>query len=106
MKSFSTRNIGAAFTGDSVVVQNQVYVISEVPTLTSSSPFLGERIWCRICKAHTQFVSIHDATRLAAVSRRSIYRYIEAGKIQTFKLAGTGQYRVCTSCLIQDKRTE
>jgi hypothetical protein len=74
--------------------------------VTSSSPFLGERIWCRICKAHTQFVSIHDAMRLAAVSRRSVYRYIEAGKIQSFKLAGTGQYRVCTICLIQDKRTD
>jgi len=74
--------------------------------MTSSSPFLGERIWCRLCKAPTQFVSIHDATRLAAVSRRSIYRCIEAGKIQSFKLAGTGQYRVCMSCLIQDKKPD
>ena len=74
--------------------------------MTSSSPFLGERIWCRICKAHTQFVSIHHATKFADVSRRSVYRYIEQGKIQSFKLAATGQYRVCTSCLIRDKRTD
>jgi len=73
--------------------------------MTSSSSFLGERIWCPRCKDHTQFVSIHHATKFADVSRRSIYRYIEAGKIQAFKLAGTGQFRVCTSCLIQDKRT-
>ena len=75
--------------------------------MKSSSPFVDERIWCRLCKAHTQFVSIHDATRLAAVCRRSVDRYIEAGKIQSFRLARTGPYRVCSGCLLgQDEKAE
>ncbi len=75
--------------------------------MKSSPPFLGEEIWCHLCQAHTQFVSIHHATKFADVSRRSIYRYAQAGKIQFFKLARTGQYRVCSGCLLsQDKKSD
>jgi hypothetical protein len=73
--------------------------------MTSSSASLGDRIWCPLCNGHTQFVSIHHATRLADVSRRSIYRYIEAGKIDFFKLARTGQYRVCSGCLLSQGKS-
>jgi hypothetical protein len=66
----------------------------------SSLTFLGEQVWCITCNTHARFVSIHHATQFADVSRRSIYRYIESGKIQFFKLAGAGQYRVCSGCLL------
>src|SRR5437867_13426315 len=68
--------------------------------LSSSPSILAERIRCSRCNDHTQFVSIHHAARSADVSPRTIYRYIEAGKIQFFRLAGTGHYRVCIGCLL------
>ena len=71
--------------------------------MTSSST-LGDRVWCVLCNDHVRFVSIHHATQFADVSRRSIYRYIEAGKIQFFKLARTGQYRVCSGCLLSQSK--
>ncbi len=75
--------------------------------MTSSPAFVGERIWCPFCKDHTQFVSIQHATKFADVSSRSIYRYIESGKIYSFRLAGTGPYRICMGCLLsRDKKAD
>ena len=75
--------------------------------MKSSPSFLGERIWCARCKDHTKFVSISHATEFADISARSIYRYIEAGKVGFFRVARTGPYRVCSSCLLsQDKKAD
>jgi predicted DNA-binding transcriptional regulator YafY len=75
--------------------------------VTSSSQISDGRVWCELCNDHVRFVSIHHATLFGDVSRRTIYRYIDSGKIRFFKLAGTGQYRVCSGCLLsQSKPTD
>ncbi len=62
--------------------------------------FTNQKIWCPACKDHHQFLRIPSAARLLEVSCRTIYRHIEDGSIQVFKLGGTGRYRVCIGCLL------
>ncbi|PYT08643.1 MAG: hypothetical protein DMF60_04315 [Acidobacteria bacterium] len=57
-------------------------------------------IWCPLCKAPSRFIKVQTAATLVDVSRRTIYRYIEEGKIHAFRVAGAS-YRVCRSCLVQ-----
>lgn len=59
-----------------------------------------QKIWCPICKNHHRFLRIPTAARLLEVSRRTIYRHIEDGSIYVFKLGGTGDYRICSGCLL------
>lgn len=61
---------------------------------------VGERFWCPRCKDYAQLLKIHKAAKLVDVNRRTIYRYIEEGKVQTVKVAGKA-YRVCSLCLLK-----
>ena len=63
--------------------------------------FTGRRIWCPSCKDHVEFLRIEAAARLAEVSSRTIHRYIDEGRVYTFKVAGTRRYRVCSHCLLK-----
>ncbi len=63
---------------------------------------LGEQVWCPFCKAYVQLLRIRNASKLADVSRRTIYRYIEEGNVYTVKVAGK-TYRICSSCLLKQK---
>jgi len=60
----------------------------------------GNQIWCPLCQDYEDFLRILKAATLADVSRRTIYRYLEEGKIYAVKTAG-GTYRVCWGCLIK-----
>lgn len=62
-------------------------------------PILGGRIWCPLCKDYVQLLKVQNAAKLLDVNRRTIYRYIEEGKIYAIKTVGK-TYRVCGKCLI------
>lgn len=62
--------------------------------------FIGNQIWCPLCHGYENFLKIRKAAPLADVSRRTIYRYLEEGKICSVKIAG-GTSRVCRGCLIK-----
>lgn len=62
----------------------------------------GNQIWCPYCQEYEKFLKIQNAAALADVSRRTVYRYLEEGKIYAVKTAG-GTYRVCSGCLLKSK---
>lgn len=64
--------------------------------------FTGNQIWCPICQDYEKFLRIQHAATLADVNRRTIYRYLEEGKIHAVKTVG-GTYRVCSGCLLKSE---
>jgi len=66
----------------------------------SQPTFVGEQIWCPRCNKYTKFVKSAHAARLAGVTRRTIYRYIEEELVYAIKVAGK-LYRLCSSCLLK-----
>ena len=62
--------------------------------------FKENKIWCPLCQEYEIFLRIQKAAKLADVNPRTIYRYLEEGKIHAVKTAG-GTYRVCRGCLIK-----
>ncbi len=62
--------------------------------------FTGQKIWCPRCKDHVSFLRIPNAARLLEVDRRTIYRHIEDGSVYVFRVGGTGNYRICSGCLL------
>ena len=61
---------------------------------------LNDQVWCPLCKHHAPLLKIRKATKIADVSRRTIYRYVEEGKVHSVKVAGTS-IRVCSGCLLK-----
>ena len=61
---------------------------------------LGDQVWCPACEQYGQLLKIAKAARLADVSCKTIYRYIEEGKVYSVKVAGSTT-RVCSSCLLK-----
>jgi len=61
---------------------------------------IGEKVWCPFCNEYTQFIKSASAARVANISRRTIYRYIEEGLVFAVRVAGKS-YRVCSSCLLK-----
>jgi hypothetical protein len=69
-----------------------------------SAPIIvRNRVQCPACKQLTELVSIIRAARLANVSRRSIYNYIDQGLIYTVRIAGKTT-RLCSSCLVREDK--
>ena len=64
--------------------------------------FTGNQIWCPICQDYEKFLKIQHAAALADVNRRTIYRYLEEGKVHAVKTAG-GTYRVYCGCLLKSE---
>jgi len=65
-----------------------------------SPKIIGKQILCPFCKEHTRLLKVADAAGFLGVSRRTIYYYIEEGKVYTVKTPG-GRYRVCAGCLLK-----
>ena len=61
---------------------------------------IGNRIACPACAAPTDFLTISRAARVSGVCRRTIYNYVEEGRIQTIRVAGKTT-RVCLGCLVK-----
>ena len=66
----------------------------------SHIPITGNEIWCPCCQDYKKFLKIQNAATLIEVNRRTVYRYLEEGKVYAFKTAG-GTFRVCSGCLIK-----
>lgn len=62
---------------------------------------LNDQIWSPLCKDYVSILKIEKAARLTDVSRRTIYRYIEEGKVHSFKIVGS-TCRVCGDCLFRE----
>lgn len=59
----------------------------------------GECVWCSFCNDYTRFLRVQSAARIADVNRRTIYRYVEEGRVNVLKVAGK-TLRVCGGCLL------
>ena len=64
--------------------------------------FKENKIWCPLCQEYEIFLRIPKAAELADLTRRTIYRYLDEGKIHHVKTAG-GTFRVCSGCLIKSE---
>jgi len=60
------------------------------------------KIWCPDCQNYKKFLKTHNAAIFANITRRTIYRYLEDGKVYAIKTVG-GTYRVCSGCLLKSK---
>lgn len=59
----------------------------------------GDRVWCPLCRDFTTLIRIQRAAKLVDMHIRTIYRYVEEGRIHAIKVAGKS-YRVCSGCLV------
>jgi hypothetical protein len=53
-----------------------------------------------MCQSYTKFLKVQSAARIADVTTRTIYRYVESGEIYKVEIAGKTT-RICTGCLIK-----
>jgi excisionase family DNA binding protein len=80
-----------------------IYLGSEVVTHSSTTrpPFIkGKETWCDICQNYTQRLTVPQAADLIKVSARTIYRYLEEGRIHSCETA-TKRRRVCANSLFK-----
>jgi ribosome-binding protein aMBF1 (putative translation factor) len=61
---------------------------------------LNDQVWCPLCKNYAYLLKIRKAAKLADVSCKTIYRYVEDGKVHSIKIAGS-TIRICSSCLLK-----
>lgn len=61
---------------------------------------LGDQIWCPRCGQYAQLLRVAKAAKLTDVSCKTIYRYIEEGKVYSVKVAGSTM-RICSGCLLK-----
>lgn len=67
-----------------------------------TQPFklVNEKVWCSLCENTTQLLRVKKAAELMDVNARAIYRYIEAGLVNSTKVAGKSR-RLCGNCLLR-----
>jgi hypothetical protein len=63
---------------------------------------LGDQVWCPRCGEYVQLLRVRKAAKIADVSNKTIYRYLDEGKVHCVKVAGSTT-RVCSGSLFQDK---
>ncbi len=61
----------------------------------------GNEAYCPLCNKYSQLISVNRAARVASVTRRSVYRYIEEGIVHSVRVAGK-TVRICASCLLDE----
>ncbi len=60
---------------------------------------------CPICQMSSEFLTTRQASVLAQVTRKSIYRWLATGKAHGLKTAGGGQ-RICRHSLFRSSPSE
>jgi hypothetical protein len=60
---------------------------------------LNDQVWCPLCKDYARLLRVEKAVKIADVTRRTIYRYIEKGEVHAVKIAGKTT-RICSNCLL------
>jgi len=58
--------------------------------------------WCAECRAQTQMLKPEEAAAVAAITPRTIYRWVEAGKLH-FTESSDGWLLVCLNSLPRDQ---
>lgn len=61
---------------------------------------LNDQVWCPLCSNYAHLLKIRKAAKLADVSCKTIYRYVEEGKVHSVRIAGS-TIRICSSCLLK-----
>jgi excisionase family DNA binding protein len=61
---------------------------------------IGDQVWCPRCGQYAMLLRTSKAARVADVSCKTVYRYIEEGKVHFVKIAGS-TIRVCAGCLLR-----
>jgi len=61
---------------------------------------LDNKVWCPRCKQYVQLLKIRKAAKIADVSCKTVYRYVEEGRVHTVKIAGS-TIRICSGCLLK-----
>lgn len=56
------------------------------------------QLWCSGCQEHVSMLRVEDASALVGTTARTIYRWIEAGKLH-FEESDKGLVLVCTKSL-------
>ena len=64
--------------------------------------------WCAECAAHVRMLRPEDAAAVARVSVRTIYRWVEAGKLHFSETpeGPNGMLRICLNSLMRDRNNE
>ncbi|MGA9772168.1 MAG: helix-turn-helix domain-containing protein [Blastocatellia bacterium] len=57
-------------------------------------------IFCQGCREHTEYLNINEASAAIGISRRTIYRWIEAGRLHLLESA-SGHKFVCKMSLLR-----
>jgi hypothetical protein len=60
----------------------------------------GDQVWCPCCKQYVDLLRIRRAAKIADVSCKTIYRYVEEGKVYIVKIAGS-TIRICSACRLK-----
>ena len=60
--------------------------------------------WCAACRAKTQMLNPEEAAAIAAVTPRTIYRWVEAGKLH-FTESPDGGLLICINSLPRNRTT-
>jgi excisionase family DNA binding protein len=60
---------------------------------------LTVRVWCRSCDRQVTMVTVDEAARMAGVSSRTIYRWVEADQLH-FNETAEGRLLICTDSLL------
>lgn len=75
---------------------HEVLVVRQLPT----PPI---RAWCSGCSAEAEMISPADGTVVSGVSARTIYRWVEEGRVHFAETAG-GQLLICQQSLDETHR--
>ena len=60
---------------------------------------LSDKVFCPECAAHVQILRVSKAARIADVSPKTIYIYVEEGRVHSMRVGKT--LRVCVPSLIR-----
>jgi hypothetical protein len=63
---------------------------------------VDDKILCPYCGECASMLRISRAARMADVSRRTVYSYVESGSVFSLRVAGK-TLRVCANCLFNQK---
>ena len=71
-----------------------------MPLPANGPTLIGNRIQCPRCGHIAELITVTKASHVASVSRRTIYNYIEEGRVSIVRIAGKTS-RICSACLLQ-----
>lgn len=68
--------------------------------MSEIKPANSEKDRCPICRAPLHLLRVSTAAKMADVSAKTIYRYVEEGNLYALRIAGR-TLRICKGCLLK-----